>query len=639
MTASEYVSRYGKERKQWPQLTNATRKKIKAEYIAAAKAIADIIRDGELVNGELSFDTQRKLDQAILEGSRAIGDAMREHIPALLTTAAAGYVAIETAFVADAFSDMTSLVTKDGIEKMFAKVARETVQRSLNMPFYTRNKAGVMVSDGLVFWSRVPNISKEFGDDVVNLVRAAINEGRDLGKIAADINKYVKDGKTGTIHRWGEVIEPDSKRLLRRVPEQVDYRALRLARSELGRGLQETAKANGPNNPGGSGWYDWVRINVIDWGCACPSNAANGPYQVDNIPQYDHPNCHPEGTMVMTNRGEIPIKTVLPGDFVVSHDGTWNRVSAKWAEVYEGPMVKIVSNGKELHATPEHPLLTSSGWVPAHSLKGGGNLSGVLCGVESISFRELESKNGPTESRDKLRLFRVLTLLFPRSVPITAIDFDGQLYIGKPQVDAISTDSEVWNGPFPKGFERIVHKALILRPESALIKLGNLETVFLRLGRSSDCIVGRSSIPVPTTSLVASNEAIVNRWECESECQEIPIDANPRNAETLCYSVDREVLFDEEPSKFNGVNVNSFTHAPIVSVSSYLFKGVVHNLTVEKTNSYLANGFSSHNCMCFVRQRMKDGNDFRRELEAWTRGEPNESLDKWYREKYLPGQF
>jgi len=282
MTSQDYISAYAKERKQWPQLTNSTRKKIKAEYIAAGLAIAAIIREGELVNGELSFDTQRKLDQAILEGSQAIVDAMREHIPALLTTAAAGYVAIETAFVADAFRDLTSRVTKDGIEKMFSKTATATVQRALNSP---------LAADGLVFWSRVPNISKEFGDDVVNLVRAAINEGRNIGKIAADINKYVKDGKAGTIHRWGEVIEPDSKRLLKRVPEQVDYRALRLVRSELGRGLQETAKANGPNNPGGSGWYDWVRINVIDWGCACPANAANGPYQYDNIPAYDHPNC------------------------------------------------------------------------------------------------------------------------------------------------------------------------------------------------------------------------------------------------------------------------------------------------------------------------------------------------------------
>lgn len=282
MTASEYVSRYAAARKQWPQLTNATRKAIKKAYLKAGQDIADIIRNGELVDGNFTFETKSKIDQAILEGSQAIGDAMRTEIPALLTTAAAGYVVIETAFVADAFRELTERVTKDGIEKMFAKVARETVQRSLNSP---------LAADGLVFWSRVPNISKEFGDDVVNLVRAAINEGRDLGKIAADINKYVKDGKAGTIHRWGEAIEPDSKRLLRRVPEQVDYSALRLARSELGRGLQETAKANGPNNPGGSGLYDWVRINVIDWGCSCPSNAANGPYLLENFPEYGHPNC------------------------------------------------------------------------------------------------------------------------------------------------------------------------------------------------------------------------------------------------------------------------------------------------------------------------------------------------------------
>lgn len=280
MNSEQYRSAYANARKQWPQLTNSTRKKIKASYTAAAKAIADIIREGELVNGELSFETQRRVDQAILEGSQAIGDAMREHIPALLATAAAGYVAIETAFLSEAFRDLTSRITKDGIEAMFSKTATATIRSALNSP---------LAADGMVFWSRVPNISKQFGDDVVNLVRAAINEGRDLGKIAADINKYVKDGKAGTIHRWGEVIEPDSARLLKRVPEQVDYRALRLVRSELGRGLQETAKANGPNNPGGSGWYDWVRINVIDWGCNCPSNAANSPYLLENIPPYDHP--------------------------------------------------------------------------------------------------------------------------------------------------------------------------------------------------------------------------------------------------------------------------------------------------------------------------------------------------------------
>ena len=297
MTSEAYISAYAQSRNQWPQLTNYTRRKIKLAYTSAAKAIAAIIRDGELVNGELSFDTQRRLDQAILEGSQAIGDAMREHIPALLTEAAAGYVAIETAFVSEAFRDLTSRVTKDGIEKMFAKVARETVQKALNSPFSSMNKAGQLVSDGLTFWSRVPNISKEFGDDVVNMVRAAISQGRDLGKIAADVNVFVKNGKAYSIHRWGEVIEPDSARLLKRIRyDEIDYRALRLVRSELGRGLMETAKSNGPHNPGGSGLYDWVRINSIVWKCNCQSNADNGPYTLDGsggykqYPPYDHPN-------------------------------------------------------------------------------------------------------------------------------------------------------------------------------------------------------------------------------------------------------------------------------------------------------------------------------------------------------------
>jgi len=287
VTSDTYVSAYAQERKQWPQLTNSTRKKIKAAYTLAAKNIADIIREGSLVDGQLDWITQRRVDQAILEGSQAIGDAMREHIPALLTEAAAGYVAIETTFVSDAFRDLTSRVTKDGIEKMFAKVARETVQKALNLP---------LAADGQIFWSRVPNIAKQFGPDMVNFVRAGINEGRDLGQIAKDVTEYTAKGKIKSAARWGENLKPGSKRFLARCPESIDYRALRLARSELGRGLQETAKANGPNNPGGLGLYDWVRINAIDWHCNCPNNAMGSPYTLEETaeyhayPPYDHPN-------------------------------------------------------------------------------------------------------------------------------------------------------------------------------------------------------------------------------------------------------------------------------------------------------------------------------------------------------------
>lgn len=280
MTQSEYQSAYARLRRQWPFLTAKAMKSIKAAYAEAGRKVADAIREGELVDGALSFTTQQAVDRAILEGSAAIGEALRDGVPALVYGAAGLYAAIETEFLTDALGSAGKL-TADGIAKMFSKTSESAVLRSLN----------TVGADGRIFWGRVPNVSKYFGDDVVNLVRASIDHGRDLGKIASDINKYVKDGKAGTIHRWGDIIEPDSAQLLKRVPEHVDYRALRLARTELGRGIEATNLANGLANPGAIDLFDWVRVNSIDWGCTCPTNQANGPYKAADYPSDRHPNC------------------------------------------------------------------------------------------------------------------------------------------------------------------------------------------------------------------------------------------------------------------------------------------------------------------------------------------------------------
>jgi len=294
MNKAEYISAYAKARRQWPFLTAKAMKAIHAAYTEAGRKIADAIRDGELADGALSFETQQAVDRAILEGSAAIGEAIREGVPKLLTTAAKGYAAIETGYLVAALGDAAGKITAEGVGKMFEKVSADSVLRSLN----------TVGADGRIFWGRVPNVSRYFGDDVVNMVRAAINEGRDLGKVAADVNKYIKDGKAGTIHRWG-AIEPDSAKLLKRVPEHVDYRALRLARTELGRGIEATALQNGLTNPGSTGLYDWVRVNSIDWGCTCPTNAANGPYTYDNYPTDRHPNCFCFPRPVMKNGSDF----------------------------------------------------------------------------------------------------------------------------------------------------------------------------------------------------------------------------------------------------------------------------------------------------------------------------------------------
>lgn len=280
MTQAEYQSAYARARKLWPNLTAKTMRKIKSVYREQGRIFASIIASGTITNGTLDQDTQRKLDHALLVASAEVGNVLREEIPALLTTAAAMGVAIETRFLTEAWGTLGPRLSESGIKSMFFRVTEQAITQSLSTGL-----------GGQSFWANVPNVSRYFSDDVVNMVGAALGQGRDVGKIAEDVTKYIKDGKLLTIKRWGEILNSESKELLKRIRfDQVDYRALRLARSELGRGLMETAKANGLANPGGTGWWDWVRFNVIEWGCNCPANAANGPYEYDNIPPYDHPN-------------------------------------------------------------------------------------------------------------------------------------------------------------------------------------------------------------------------------------------------------------------------------------------------------------------------------------------------------------
>lgn len=256
-------------------------KRINAVYRDWGQKIAAILRDGSLSGSQLTFTTQQYFERALLEASAAIGDALRTEIPSLINSVGELSIAIETEFMVDAWGDLGSRLTADGLESMFRLATTRAIATSLSAPF-----------KGETFLARVPNISKNFSDDVVSLVQAAIAQGRDLGKIAADVNVFVKDGKAFTIKRWGEILEPGSSALLKRIRfDKVDYRALRLARTELGRALEKTALNNGPMNPGAFDLYDWVRVNAIDWGCVCPDNAANGPYTRDEYPGDRHPNC------------------------------------------------------------------------------------------------------------------------------------------------------------------------------------------------------------------------------------------------------------------------------------------------------------------------------------------------------------
>ncbi len=85
-----------------------------------------------------------------------------------------------------------------------------------------------------------------------------------------------------------------------------------------------------------------------------------------------HINCIAEGQRVSTPKGEVPIERISVGDEVYGVGGQPKVVSDRieWPRLHR-ELVALTIRGKQVVATGEHPILTSSGWLPAQDVQVG----------------------------------------------------------------------------------------------------------------------------------------------------------------------------------------------------------------------------------------------------------------------------
>jgi hypothetical protein len=129
-------------------------------------------------------------------------------------------------------------------------------------------------------------------EKIMDVVWGGISQGRDVRSVSTDLMAYLKGGPEAVKGRWGK-LEPGTREYAKRLGSKgVDYRAMRLYRSEIHRHQQEAAVEEGEDNPACTGLYDWILMpGRGTFSCACPEIAAEGPYTKDTIPAYPHPNC------------------------------------------------------------------------------------------------------------------------------------------------------------------------------------------------------------------------------------------------------------------------------------------------------------------------------------------------------------
>ena len=278
MTNADYYSELAVLRRKLSTMTLEQRSNLLRVYKTAADQAAEVLKS-TLAKGysTLTSDRWRQIELQLRDGAQLIGDATDSAVKSSLTTALNNFADIDKEYITSAVERAGMTIT--GLTSIYTGINNKVI-----------SAVTTSVYNGVSYSERVwggTGVSGDWLSKVKSLVTAGTAQGLDPVKIAKSLQEYVRGG-VGTIGRWGKLVPGASDYVRRMGSAGVDYRALRIVRSELYRGIQSAQVEAGEINPACTGLYDWISHN----GCpVCDALMQAGPYKKDDIPDYAHPNC------------------------------------------------------------------------------------------------------------------------------------------------------------------------------------------------------------------------------------------------------------------------------------------------------------------------------------------------------------
>jgi len=275
-----------------------------------------------------------------------------------------------------------------------------------------------------------------------------------------------------------------------------------------------------------------------------------------------HPNCFPAGVIVSGPRPELGFR--------------------RW---YEGDLVVIRrSSGDPLPVTPNHPILTRRGFIPAGELLKGDELIDGAVGhrVLSESVRP-DEQDVPAEIEEKTRSLGVRRF----RVPVTGPDFhgdgtDGEVYV---QVSDRFLAGEVDPSVSEHGFEVDFIRG-VLDPSTGFGSRPFGSSVETTL-RPTDRVV-RRRCPLASHGgaglLHADQHGFASRPWPDTHSDQAWADGGTGDAEVLGASLLRDLPLDVHGSE-------------VTQVDRTTYRGHVHTLQ-SPTGWFVANGVIVQNCRC-----------------------------------------
>lgn len=393
----------------------------------------------------------------------------------------------------------------------------------------------------------------ELGSDAGARVRTALLTGLATGQNPRAIARHARDALGGNMAR-----------------------ALTIARTEVLRSYREatrqTYKANRDVVQG------WVWNASLDRRTCAMCVAMHGTVHGLDETMDTHPSCFPAGTLVVAPQTRAATK--------------------RW---YSGELIEIqTASGRRLPVTPNHPMLTTEGWIPAGELREGAHLVSGAEAERMAAAVDPDHEHVPARIEQVAEALRRAGRVTAARVPATTEDFHGDGLDG--EVDVVRADGllrhrgEVGE---PLGEQQLCGRHVAL---AEFLRERGLAALFQRgLPAATGGVRGGgvASVLLGTPGGHAQAVRFGLSAQGDAAADQSKLDRAARGPVLRGQSVDRgpgRVFHDErvvgqrEPA--------SVTFADrVVAVTGRGFAGHVYNVETA-AGWYVANGIIVHNCRC-----------------------------------------
>lgn len=299
-----------------------------------------------------------------------------------------------------------------------------------------------------------------------------------------------------------------------------------------------------------------------------------------------------DGTVSYDGMADYPplhVNCLLP-DSLVTPCGQVTGTSDRW---YDGDIVVIrTASGNRLSCTPNHPILTRSGWVSAGKLNKGDE---VVSASEWRLSGDVHDKNVPSSIQDVAEAFGRASEMLAREVPVAAEDFHGDGVGSK--VAVVRADGFLSDGLNAAGAKSVSDLLFCLAGMGAT-DLSGLGACLQFLARAF----------ATTRSIVRRLYLGCSRFSRHSR----PLDGlglalgaslNPRFAKLRNDGTTRNA---EQLGQGQLAGAGQVFADKTVDIQTYDFHGRVLNLQTEY-GYYVAGGIITHNCRCYIDSYVADG--------------------------------